>query len=70
MQDISVSFPYETVRAAKTQQRHGTDTDSAFRNPCLKQSCCYIVCKICTEAVPKTVQGTDKAQGYWPKYLN
>ena len=32
-------IPYETVRAAKTRQRHGTGTDSAFRNPCLEQSC-------------------------------
>ena len=36
------SVPYETVRVAKTRQRHGTGTDSAFRNPCLEQSCSYV----------------------------
>ena len=35
-------IPYKTVQAAKTRQRHGTGTDSAFRNPCLEQSCSYV----------------------------
>ena len=49
-------IPYETVRAAKTRQRHGTGTDSAFRNQCLEQSCSYV------KYVQKPCQKLSKAR--------